>query len=77
MCLLLGPRGSHERRAKIDGFSSLVMAKKLPFLHSVRPMRTRRAGKQTLLRFYHGKLVQPSPGMSILRDFHIALSKRP
>ena len=35
-------------------------------------------GRQTKLRpgFTMGKLAQPSPGISILRDSHIVLSKR-
>ena len=55
----------------------ILMAKKLPILTLLCPMKKRRAGKQNLPRFYPGKTSAAFPGISILRDSHIVLSKRP
>ena len=56
----------------------ILIAMKLPFLPSVRPMRQCRVGKQNFTQVLPsmGKLVQPSPGISIFRDTNIVLSKR-
>ena len=57
----------------------ILMAKKLQFLPSVCPMRKRRAGKQNFTQVlpWAKYIVQPSPGIYILRDSHIVLSKGP
>ena len=56
----------------------ILIAMKLPFLPSVRPMRNSRVGKQNFTQVLPsmGKLVQPSPGISILLDAHIVLFSR-
>ena len=55
----------------VGGFSSFL-AKKLPFLPSVRPMRKRRAGK------HPGETSALSAAFSAyLRNSHIVLSKQP
>ena len=55
----------------------IFIAKKLLFLTLVRPHEEVR-GCQTKLHpgFTMGKLVQPSPSISILRDSHIVQSNR-
>ena len=62
------PQGGHGRRKILMDYHPYAM--KLPFLVV--------QGRQTKLHpgFTMGKLVQPSPGISILRDAHIVLSNR-
>ena len=69
------PRGGHGRRKILMDFH--------PYSHetsifTLGALHEEVQGRQTKLHpgFTMGKLVQPSPGISILRDAHIVLSKR-
>ena len=74
-CFFLSPRGGHGRRNFLMDFH--------PYSHEISIFtlgapREEVQGRQTKLHpgFTKGKLVQPSPGISILRDAHIVLSNR-
>ena len=69
------PRGGHGRRK--------ILMDSHPYSHETSIFtlcapHEEVQGRQTKLHpgFTMGKLVQPSPGISILRDAHIVLSKR-
>ena len=71
----LSPRGGHGRRT--------ILMDSHPYSHETSIFtpgapHEEVQGRQTKLHpgFTMGKLVQPSPGISILRDAHIVLSKR-
>ena len=71
----LSPRGGHGRRKNLMNSH--------PYSHetsifTLGAPHEEVQGRQTKLHpgFTMGKLVQPSPGISILRDAHIVLSKR-
>ena len=71
----LSPRGGHGRRK--------ILMDSHPYSHetsifTLGAPHEEVQGRQTKLHpgFTMGKLVQPSPGISILRDAHIVLSKR-
>ena len=70
----LSPQGGHGRKILMDSH---------PYSHetsifTLGAPHEEVQGRQTKLHpgFTMGKLVQPSPGISILRDAHIVLSKR-
>ena len=70
-----GPRGGHGRRK--------ILMDSNPYSHetsifTLGAPHEEVQGRQTKLHpgFTMGKLVQPSPGISIVRDAHIVLSKR-
>ena len=71
----LSPRGGHGRRK--------ILMDSHPYSHetsifTLGAPNEEVQGRQTKLHpgFTLGKLVQPSPGISIFRDAHIVLSKR-
>ena len=71
----LSPRGGHGRRK--------ILMDSHPYSHEISIFtlgapHEEVQGRRTKLHpgFTMGKLVQPSPGISILRDAHIVLSKR-
>ena len=71
----LSPRGGHGRRKNLMDSHPYSYETSISTLGAP---HEEVQGRQTKLHpgFTMGKLVQPSPGISILRDAHIVLSKR-